>query len=527
MALPSNLVGLGKKDYQFSNWAKIFTCKPALYFQPSTITEIQSIIKSAVEEKKTLLTVGSGHSPSDLIMTNEWLMNLDNFQQVLQFKPHESGLYADVTVEAGLRIYQLNEFLKGKGFALQNLGSISDQSVAGIISTGTHGASPYHGLVSSQFVNLTIINGKGEIIELDSTTNQDLFRAALLSLGKIGVIVKATVRAVAAFNIKSTEEVINFETLLEQWENIWVSSEYIRVWWYPYAKKCVLWRGTKTEEPLTAPRSSWWGTTVGRVFYEALLWVAVNIYEPFTPYVEKFVFNRQFGSVETLGDGAVEVQPSIESLNMDCLFSQFVNEWAAPLNNGPEILSSLAKSIETAAEKHDFYVHVPIEVRCSNTTTTNSEDSTPDLTNRTKISPGPITGNNLRPLLDNTPRLKHAPLADVTNSQLSLYINATMYRPFLTNSPIGKWYKIFEEIMGAAGGKPHWAKNFIGSVEYFDSGKNEGQFQDGEMRGFALKNQEWFGDDWELFKKLRQENDPEGVFVSNKDWAIRNGIVEA
>ena len=523
----TNIIGLGRKDYIFSNWAGIFSCKPSLYFQPSTLDEIVGLVKGAREANTTIMVVGSGHSPSDLTMTNEWLVNLDKFNKVLDLQKDKSGLFTDVTVEAGLRIYQLNEYLADNGLALQNLGSISEQSVAGIISTGTHGASPYHGLVSQQFVNLTIVNGKGEIVYLDSETNQDVFRAALLGLGKIGIIVKATIRAIPAFNIKSSQEVINFETLLEKWDTLWVSSEYIRVWWFPYAKKCILWRGQKTEEPLSAPRESWYGTKLGRLFYESLLWIAVHIYSPLTPYVEKFIFNRQYGTVETLGNGAIAVQPSVEGLNMDCLFSQFVDEWAAPLNNGPEILRSLEHYINTAAVNHDFYVHVPVEVRCSNTTTTNAIGNVADVTNRTEISPGPIKGNDLRPLLDNTPTLNYAPLSDVTNSQLTLYINATMYRPFFTNSPIGKWFKIFEETMGAAGGKPHWAKNFLGSVEWAAGDvKEEKAYKDGEMRGFAKKNQEWFGENLKTFKRIRKEQDPYNVFLSSKEWAIRNGIVD-
>jgi D-arabinono-1,4-lactone oxidase len=521
-----SVLGIGKKNFLFSNWAGIHSCKPSLFFQPSTLDEIVELVKLAKQDGKTLLTVGSGHSPSDLVMTNDWLVNLDNYNEVLDIKRHSSGLYADVTVQAGIRLFQLHEALAKQGLAMQNLGSISEQSVAGVISTGTHGASPYHGLISQQFVDLTIVNGKGEVVFCNSGTNQDLFRAAMLSLGKVGIIVKATIRVIPSFNVKSSEEVINFDTLLEKWETLWISSEFIRVWWYPYAKKCVLWRGHKTEDPVTEPRLSWWGTKFGRLFYEALLWVAVNIYPPFTPYIEKFVFNRQFGKVETVGDGAINVGGSVEALNMDCLFSQFVNEWAAPLNNGPEILRSLEHSINVASANHDFYVHVPIEIRCSNTTGTNDPSSIPDFEDRTTLSAGPIRGNNLRPYLDNTPTLNYVPLSDVTNSQLTLYINATMYRPFRTNSPIGKWYKIFEETMGAAGGKPHWAKNFIGSAEWADGEtKTEGKYYDGEMRGFAAKNREWFGKDLEEFKRVRAEQDPDDVFMSSKQWFVKNGLI--
>lgn len=510
----------------FSTWAGTFTCKPQGYFQPESIGQIISLVNEARENKKTLTTVGSGHSPSYMNINQDWIVNLDKFQKIVSITPHKSGKYTDIEVEAGIRIYQLNEFLATKGLAIQNLGSISEQSIAGIISTGTHGSSPYHGLVSSQIVNLTLVNGKGELVKCSPHENPDLFRGACLSLGKLGLIAYATIRTVPRYQIKSTQEIITFDTLLKIWDTVWTEKEFLRVWWFPYARRCVLWRASKTEEPLSAPRSSWYGTRFGRFFYESLLWISVHIFPRFTPYVERFVFGRQYGITETLGRGDVAVQESVDGLNMDCLFSQFVNEWALPLTNGPEILRSLEHSINTAAKNGDFFVHAPIEVRCSNTTVSNSLED-PDVSNRTVTSAGSVNGNNLRPILDLTPKLKWAPQENVTNSQMTLYVNATMYRPFRTNSPIGKWYQIFEKTMELAGGRPHWAKNFIGKKEYCPPNYLKSSYKDGEMIGFAAVMPDWVGgEDLDLFKKIRKEQDPDGVFLGNKEWAIINGIVD-
>ena len=223
-----------------------------------------------------MTVVGSGHSPSDMCLSKDYLLNLDNMSEVLSFKKYDG--YADIEVEAGIRIFQLNEYLDKQGYNMQNLGSISEQSAAGIISTGTHGSSSLHSLVSSQYVNLTLVNGKGELLYCDEKENPEIFKAALLSLGKIGIIVKATIRAIPKYNIKSVQEVINFETLLENWDNIWCSSEFIRCWWYPYNRKCVLWRGSKTEEPVsTTVRKSWWGTTIGRYSYEPVSYTHLTL----------------------------------------------------------------------------------------------------------------------------------------------------------------------------------------------------------------------------------------------------------
>ncbi|ODV84117.1 hypothetical protein CANARDRAFT_29292 [[Candida] arabinofermentans NRRL YB-2248] len=517
--LPQNLQSLVVPNLFHRTWAKTFICRPQYYFQPSKINEIQDIVNLARKNRKTIMTVGSGHSPSDLTMTQDWLVNLDKFGKIIKETPSKDGKYTDLTVEAGVRIYQLNEYLATKKLAIQNLGSISDQSVAGIISTGTHGSSQYHGLVSQQVVDITIVNGMGELVKCSPLENPDLFRAAMLSLGKIGLIVYVTLRCVPRYQIKSRQEVITFDTLIDQFETIWTSDEFIRIWWFPYTQRCILWRASKSTEPISKPRPSWYGTKIGRLFYESLLWVSVHLLPRLTPYVEKFVFSRQYGLTETYGSGDVAVQESVDGLNMDCLFSQYVNEWAAPLTNGPEILRSLSKFIQEAASTGEFYVHAPIEVRCSNTTCSNNLEPQ-DLTTRTTISPGPIFGNQLRPLLDNTPKLNWCPQDKITNSQLTVYINATMYRPFYTSVPIEKWYNTFEETMEAAGGKPHWAKNFIGS----DITTNKRN--DGEMIGFSGKMEEWFGEDLSLFRKIRKEQDPDGVFMSGVEWIKRNGIVE-
>ncbi|CDK30012.1 unnamed protein product [Kuraishia capsulata CBS 1993] len=521
--IPASVAAFAVPRLFHNTWAKTFICYPQAYFQPRDEAEIVELVKTARQVNKTIMVVGSGHSPSDITMTKDWVVNLDRYSRVLKVAPHESGKYTDVTVEAGMRIYQLNEFLAKKGLAIQNLGSISEQSVAGIISTGTHGASPFHGLVSQQVVDLTVVNGKGEVVKCSPTLNQSLFRAALLSLGKIGLISQVTLRTVPRYQIKSRQEIISFQTLLENWDSIWTSDEFIRVWWFAYADKCVVWRASKSSDPLSEPRKSWYGTRWGRLFYESLLWVSVHVAPRLTPYVERFIFSRQYGTKETLGQGEFAVQESVAGLNMDCLFSQFVNEWAAPLTNGPEILRSLDNSIKEAARRNQFYVHAPIEVRCSNTTSSGSIED-PDVSQRGLIHPGPVVGNNLRPLLDNTPQLAYVPQDSVTNSQLTLYINATMYRPFYTSVPIGKWYSIFEETLEAAGGKPHWAKNFIGSESL--ASQQDKRYKDGEMKGFAYKMEEWFGEDLHTFKKVRAENDPDGVFLSGLEWAVRNGIVD-
>ncbi|KAK6457384.1 D-arabinono-1,4-lactone oxidase [Scheffersomyces xylosifermentans] len=554
MSIPESLQPFVTNKIIHKTWAGTFYCKPQATFQPRTLEEIKELINQARLNHKTIMTVGSAHSPSDITMTKEWLCNLDKFNKVLKQEefygqsttnPAEKEVkFVDLTVEAGIRIFELNGYLKRHNLAIQNLGSISDQSIAGLISTGTHGSTQYHGLVSQQVVSISFLNSAGELITCSSVEKPEVFRAVLLSLGKIGIITHVTLRTCPSYTIKSKQEVIKFDTLLKNWDTIWLDSEFIRIWWFPYSGKCVCWRASKSDDDLSEPRPSWYGTTFGRFFYEFLLLISVHVFPRLTPAIERFVFNQQHGNVETLGNGDIAVQHSVDGLNMDCLFSQFVNEWSAPLVKGQDVLLKLRAEIEKAAESGDYYVHAPIEVRCSNMTNSNTpfvdeETGEPSLyppkswlAKRDRLSAGPIPGNNFRPFLDNSPFIPFAGEgAPVTNDQLTVFINATMYRPFRTNVETHTWFQIFENIMTEAGGKPHWAKNFIGvdgkqrTKKDLDSQLEFGGKSFYSMSGFQPVMKDWFGDSLIQYNNVRKSTDPDGVFLSGKNWADRNGIL--
>lgn len=457
-----------------STWAGTFTCTPQLYIEPCCLSEIKMAVLEAKTRGKTIMMVGSGHSPSKLTMTDEWLMNLDKFNAIVDISRH--GEYTDVTVEAGARLYNLNEQLADKGLAIQNLGSISEQSIAGIFSTGTHGSSYYHGLVSQQLVDITLMCANGELVKCSAESNPDLFRALLVGLGKFGVIVYVTIRTLPAFTLATKQEAIPFETVVNSdlWKTLWTRSEFARVWWFPYSEHCIVWHADKSEHTtMTRRRFSFYETALGRFCYQAMLWVSVKLVPSLTPLIEKWVFKKQYLEFPQT---EVYYERSDRALNMDCLFSQFVNEWGIPLSKGQQVLNELDQVIKEAARTGEFYVHAPMEVRITNTV---------DVSNKYCVP-----GNTLRPLLDPT-----------CHTEATLYINATMYRPFGFDYSVAKWYNKFEEIMRNAGGRPHWAKNHI-----------------------ALSICEWYGADFAKWSQLRQQYDPTGTFLSGREWIRENSV---
>jgi D-arabinono-1,4-lactone oxidase len=90
--------------------------------------------------------VGAGHSPSDIHCTGDWMVNLDALDRVLS---HDLDTRR-ITIQAGMRLEKYIEELEKRGWCMDNLGSISEQSVAGAIATGTHGSSLLYGVISNQ-----------------------------------------------------------------------------------------------------------------------------------------------------------------------------------------------------------------------------------------------------------------------------------------------------------------------------------------------------------------------------------------
>lgn len=449
-------------SHHHATWAKTFHSYPELYLRPRSLAEIQKIVTLARRCRRRLVLVGCAHSPSELTCTSSWMVNLDDFSNVLNVDKSRKT----ITVEAGIRLHDLNLAAKDEALTIPNLGSIDSQSIAGAIATATHGSSSRNGLLSQSVRSLRIVLSNGSAVRCSAEQNVDLFRAALVSLGALGIIVEVEFELVPATNIEWVQTLVSLQRVLDDWSNgLWDQAEFTRVWWLPYMKRAIIWRADKTDKPHRPPQSNWYGGSVGFHTYHILLFIS-NYIPPILPYIEWFVFGMQYGFTDGATITGVEEQRT--GLLMNCLYSQFVNEWSLPLSKGPEAITRLSAwmhgDTETAqipVSPRGTWVHCPVEVRISDTT----------LTNRP------------RPFLDSS-----------QSAGPTLYLNATLYRPYLQDPPCRqRYYEAFEWLMKDMGGKPHWAKNFQhAGPEYF---------------------QQVYGEDLKKYVSVRNDVDPDGMFV--------------
>ncbi|MBN3309161.1 GGLO oxidase, partial [Amia calva] len=197
LSLLSSLQVQGKAGYRFQNWAQTYSSCPEKYFQPSSVEDVRQILAMARQSSKRVKVVGGGHSPSDIACTDEFMISLDKMNRVLEVNKEERR----VTVEAGIFLCDLNEELTKHGLALSNLGAVAEVAAAGVIGTGTHNTGIDHGILPTQVVSLSLMTAVGEVLHCSDSVNQDIFQAARLHLGSLGVILSLTYQCQPAFRL--------------------------------------------------------------------------------------------------------------------------------------------------------------------------------------------------------------------------------------------------------------------------------------------------------------------------------------
>jgi len=166
---------------RWSNWSGLQTCTPDAIAVPADANELAQLLRTA---KGVVRPVGAGHSFGALVPTDGTIVSLDRLNALVA---HDAQAMT-ATVGAGVRLFNLGETLDGIGQAMNALPDINKQSLAGAISTATHGAGANLGSLSSAVAALQLITADGTLIDCDRTKNAELFDAARVSVGALGIV---------------------------------------------------------------------------------------------------------------------------------------------------------------------------------------------------------------------------------------------------------------------------------------------------------------------------------------------------
>jgi FAD-linked oxidoreductase len=227
------------------NWAGDEGCAPVVIEHPASVEELSSVLVAASARGLRVRAIGAGHSFSDIACTDGVLVSLDRLNRVVEI----DRAACRVRVEAGITIRELGLRLAAAGLALENLGDIDVQSVAGAISTATHGTGARLRNIPSQVQSLTLVLADGSTLVCSRELDAETFRAARVGLGSLGVIAEVTLRCVPAFMLRGLDTPAPLVSTLERFEDISLANEHFEFFVFPHAQTALTRTNNRTDEP--------------------------------------------------------------------------------------------------------------------------------------------------------------------------------------------------------------------------------------------------------------------------------------
>ncbi|MCX4587929.1 D-arabinono-1,4-lactone oxidase, partial [Streptomyces sp. NBC_01481] len=319
-----------------------------------------------------------------------------------------------VTVEAGTPLKRLNAALAREGLSLTNMGDIMDQTVAGATSTGTHGTGRDSASIAAQIRALELVTADGSLLTCSEKENPDVFAAARIGLGALGVVTAITFAVEPVFLLTAREEPMAFDRVTAEFDQLFAENEHFEFYWFPHTGNCNTKRNNRSAGPAAPP---------GQIS----AWIE-----------DELLSNGVFQLVVSLGRAAPVTIPTIAKISSRALSARTYTDIPYKVFTSPrrvrflemeyalprEAAIGALREVKAMIDRSSLRVSFPVEVRT-------------------------------------------APADDITLSTASgresAYIAVHLYR----GTPYQAYFTAVERIMTAHGGRPHWGKVHTRDAEYF------------------------------------------------------------
>ncbi|TMB97081.1 MAG: FAD-binding protein [Chloroflexi bacterium] len=393
---------------RWRNWARNQECAPVAVDRPASEDQLLESVRKAIDRDQRVKVVGSGHSFTGIALTDGRLISLENYQRVLETDREKM----QVRVQAGIRLSRLYEELAVRNLAVPNVGDIAYQSISGAISTATHGTGKDLGGLATQVAALRLIAGDGAVIDCSADTAPDIFSAARVGLGALGVISTVTLQCVPAFSLRAVEMPMRVDQVLEDLDSLVSANEHFEFFWVPHTGWALTKQNNRTDEPATG-RGRWKEFRDDVLYSNVAFGIACRIGRWRPTLVPWLVRNLVPGS------GPVEyVDRSDHVFASPRLIRFYEMEYEIPIDAGKEAFTRVRDYVQRSGILLTF----PIEVR--------------------------FTAADDIPL-------------STASGRASCYIAVHVYE----GTHYQQYFEAVEDIMDDYGGRPHWGKLHFQTAE--------------------------------------------------------------
>jgi len=301
---------------EWRNWSGSVQAQPMALERPRTIEVLQALVAGAEKVRVT----GAGHSFMPLCETGGLLLSLLDLEGELEPAADRQSVW----VPAGWPIGKVTDALWRIGFSLINQGDIDKQAIAGAVSTATHGTGRTLGSLATAAEAFRLVLADGTLIECDRAKEPELFEAARVSLGMLGVVVAIRLRVLPAYRLKETIGRQSLATTLAEWDQLADAHRHVEFFHFPYSEHCTL----KTLDVVDAGESPDPGDFEDNVFQAVC--DLVTVWPRTAPTLQRML-TRAIRSSERAGP-AGRIFPSERNVRFEEM------EYEIPAENGPQAL---------------------------------------------------------------------------------------------------------------------------------------------------------------------------------------------
>ena len=331
----------------FRNWSGAVEFMPASLAEPANPAQLAALIRAVGARGGKLRVRGSGHSFVPLVETGDVLLSVDRLSGV------EDSDAESATVWAGTTLAALGATLSARGLGMYNLGDINKQTLGGALSTGTHGTGETLGSISSQARALTLVLASGEMRSCSAERDPELFDAARVSLGALGVIAKARVAVRSAYRLKLVKYTLDLDACLAQCEALAARHRHFEFYWFPHTRLA----GLKAMDDSDEPESKRGLNALGELLIENGALGLISRIARFRPAWAPALSRLIAWSMK--GDEGTMVADCHRAFSSPRLVHFHELEYALPRAHGPDALRELAEYVD----KYKVQVHFPVEYR--------------------------------------------------------------------------------------------------------------------------------------------------------------------
>ncbi|WP_436700853.1 D-arabinono-1,4-lactone oxidase [Nocardioides sp. BYT-33-1] len=334
------------------NWSGLESASGLDVVVPADAAEIAAAVTSARAAGRTVKAAGTGHSFTGIATPRDVHLRPDRMRGIVGVDREAMT----VTALAGTQLKVFNAELARLGLSLHNMGDIAEQTLAGAISTGTHGTGGRAAGLAAQVVGLELVTGTGEVVRATATENPDVLDLARVGLGALGVLTTVTFAVEPLFLLRAEERPMSWNDAMASFDDLTAAHDHVDMYWFPHSDRMLTKRNTRVGTDLAAaeplPRWRAWldDDLLSNTVFGAQT-AALNLAPRAIPAANRFA-SRLLGP-RTYTDIAHRVFTTERRV----VFREM--EYAVPREAGLAVL----RECRTAFERSGLAVSFPVEIR--------------------------------------------------------------------------------------------------------------------------------------------------------------------